>query len=174
MGIKPVQSLTILLLAGTLCVTEEARALASDREQPIHIQADAATIDDSSGSSLYTGNVIIEQGTLQINADEVEIISHEREVIQIVASTNPGSSNLAHYEQLPDDSEDRVYANARTITYLVKEEKLHLTGNATLKQMQDTFAGERLFYDVSQGILNLSSGDKPGDRIRMTINPRAR
>ena len=88
-------------------------------------------------------------------------------------STDPGSDELAHYEQLPDDSDQVVYADARKITYLVQEKRLHLSGNATLKQIKDTFTGELLFYDIGEGIVNLNSGGKSGDRIKMTINPKA-
>ena len=62
-------------------------ALESDREQPIRIQADAAIVDEASGSSVYTGNVIITQGTLKVTANEVEIFTADSEVIQIIAKT---------------------------------------------------------------------------------------
>ena len=146
--------------------------LTADREKPIHIQADNATVDEVTGTSIYRGNVIIEQGTLLINADEVEVRTADSEVIQIIASAETDSTELAHYEQLPDDSEEKVYADARKITYLVQEERLHLTGDARLKQLKDLFTGELLYYDVNQGIVNLNSTGRPGDRIRMTLNPK--
>ena len=151
----------------------EASALKSDNQQPIDIQADSAVVDDSKGLSIYRGNVMIKQGSMQIIADEVEILVNDSEVIQIIANTDSESKKLAHYEQLPDDSEEVVYANARKITYLVQEKRLHLAGSATLKQKKDTFTGELLYYDIGEGIVNLNSGGKPGDRIKMTINPKA-
>ncbi len=161
-----------LLLLGTLTSSVNVLALTSDRQQPIHIQADAAVMDDTKGSSVYRGNVIIEQGTLQIKADEVEIITNDSQVIQIIASTDADSKKLAHFEQLPDDSEDRVYAEARKITYLVQEERLHLSGKATLKQTKDVLTGELVYYDISQGIMSLKSNGQ-NDRINVTINPKA-
>ncbi len=148
-------------------------ALESDSQQPINIQADSAIFDDTKGLSVYRGNVNIDQGSMHIIADEVEITMSKNEVIQIIASTDSGSDKLAQYEQLPDDSEEVVYAKARKITYLVQERRLHLSGNATLKQVKDTFTGELLYYDIGKGIVNLNSGGKSGDRIKMTITPRA-
>ena len=164
------QSLLLFLGAWTLSVN--VLALTSDSKQPIHIQADAAVMDDAKGSSVYRGNVIVEQGTLQIKADEVEIITSDNEVIQIIASTDADSKSLAHFEQLPDDSKDRVYAEARKITYLVQEERLHLSGKATLKQTNDVLAGELIYYDIGRGIMSLKSNGLH-DRIDVIINPKA-
>ncbi|MCZ6502521.1 MAG: lipopolysaccharide transport periplasmic protein LptA [Gammaproteobacteria bacterium] len=160
-----------LILLGTLTFSVNVVALTSDGQQPFHIQADTAVMD-AQGSSVYRGNVIIEQGTLQIKADEIEIITNDSEVIQIIASTDADSKKLAQFEQLPDDSEDRVYAEARKITYLVQEEKLHLSGKATLKQTKDILTGELVYYDISQGIMSLKSNGQ-NDRINVTINPKA-
>ncbi|MDA0979485.1 MAG: lipopolysaccharide transport periplasmic protein LptA [Proteobacteria bacterium] len=150
-----------------------ARALESDRDQPIRIQADSAIVDESGGSSIYSGNVSIVQGSLVLNADEVEIFTAEGEVIQIIArASEPAEPNrLARYEQLRQSESDRVSAEARKITYLVQEERLHLAGNARLQQVQDVFTGELLYYDMSNGIVNLSAGDT-GERVQMTINPK--
>ena len=167
------QSLTAFILL--LCAVSpgvSSFALESDSQQPIDIQADSAIVDDTKGISTYRGNVNIDQGSMHIIADEVEIIMDENEVIQIIASTDTDSEKLAHYEQLPDDSDEVVFANARKITYLVQEKRLHLSGSATLKQIKDTFTGELLYYDIGEGIVNLNSGGKSGDRIKMTINPK--
>jgi len=164
--------LLLLLLLGTLTFSVSVVSLSSDSKQPIHIQADAAVMDNANGSSVYRGNVIIEQGTLQIKADEVEIITSDSEVIQIIASTDADSKKLAHFEQLPDDSEDRVYADARKIIYLVQEERLHLSGKATLKQTKDILTGELVYYDISRGIMSLKSSGQD-DRIDVIINPKA-
>jgi len=146
-------------------------ALETDREQPIRIQADAAIVDETKGSSVYKGNVIITQGTLQVTADEVEIFTADSEVIQIIAKTNKGSEVLAHYQQQTNEAMDMVVANARKITYLVQEERLHLAGDARLQQVQDVFTGQLLYYDLGRGIVNLSSGGG-SDRVNMTINPK--
>jgi lipopolysaccharide export system protein LptA len=146
-------------------------ALETDREQPIRIQADAAIVDETKGSSVYKGNVIITQGTLEVTADEVEIFTADSEVIQIIAKTNKGSEVLAQYQQQTNEAMDMVVANARKITYLVQEERLHLAGDARLQQVQDVFTGQLLYYDLGRGIVNLSSSGG-SDRVNMTINPK--
>ena len=146
-------------------------ALESDQEQPIRIQADAAIVDETSGSSVYKGNVIITQGTLEVTANEVEIFTADSEVIQIIAKTEKGSEVLAHYQQQINEAMDMVVADAQKITYLVQEERLHLSGDARLQQVQDVFTGQLLYYDLGRGIVNLNSSGG-SDRVNMTIIPK--
>ena len=146
-------------------------ALESDREHPIRIQADAAIVDETNGSSVYKGNVIINQGTLEVTANEVEIFTAAGEVIQIIATTDKDSELLAHYQQQINESMEMVVADAKKITYLIQEERLHLSGDARLKKVQDVFTGQLLSYDLARGIVTLNSIGG-FDRVNMTITPR--
>lgn len=146
-------------------------ALEGDSNQPISIQADAAMVDEKQGASIYRGNVIITQGTLQVTADEVELLTADGEVFQITALTDNESDSLAHYQQQVNTNGDLVLANARKITYLVQEERLHLAGKARLQQVNDLFTGELLYYDLARGIVNLNSGGS-SDRVNLTITPK--
>ena len=60
--------LALTLLAG--CATH-ALALPSDSSQPIRIQADSATLDDKRNTAVYTGNVIITQGSMRLTGGRV-------------------------------------------------------------------------------------------------------
>ena len=163
--------LVTCLCRGVLLLPALALALDSDVEQPISIAADAAMVNETSGNSIYRGNVIITQGSLKVTSDEVEIFTADNQVIQIIARTDPDSSRLAHYQQQTNEAQDTVEAQARKITYLVQEERLHLAGSARLQQVQDVFTGELLYYDMGKGIVSLKSTG-PTDRVNMTINPR--
>lgn len=163
------RTLTLLLTLSVMAAS--SKGLDSDRYQPIRIQADAAMVDESRGTSIYRGNVIIHQGTLQVTADEVEIYTADNQVIQIIAKAAKDPGELAHYEQQTNDANDMVSAEARKITYLVQEERLHLAGKAKLQQVGDIFTGELLYYDLGRGIVNLDSGGSKG-RVNMTISPK--
>ncbi len=56
--------LAVLSSAGAL-------ALPSDRSQPITLLADRATFSERTGVTTYTGNVVIEQGTMKLQADSI-------------------------------------------------------------------------------------------------------
>lgn len=165
------------LLLVAICIWAAATfALESDEEQPILVQADAATVDNTSGIATYTGEVLVTQGSLTIAADEVEIFLKDETVIRIIANTDENSTEPAHYEQQLQGSlekpADMVYADARRITYLVQESRLHLVGDARLQRSGDVFTGEMLHYDIRPGVVNLSRGQEPGDRVNMTIHPK--
>jgi len=49
---------------------------------------------------------------------------------------------------------------------------LHLSGQAKLEQVQGSFSGDLLLYDVNRGIVEIKSGRGEGDRIKMTISPQ--
>ena len=159
------------VLAFALCGVS-ASASSTDSEQPIQISADAGMVNEAAGISTYSGNVAIDQGSMHILADEVEVITANNQVIQIIARSVPNSTRLARYEHLQGNNDKPVSAEARMITYLVQEERLHLSGDARLQQTGDSFSGELLYYDVNRGIVDMKSGTGAGDRIRMTISPK--
>ena len=165
MNLKPQTFVFVILLSSS-----ELKALDSDRFQPIQIQADAATVDENQGKSIYVGNVKIHQGTLEVTATKVEIYTEESQVTQIIARGEDTPGKPAHYKQQTNEERDEVSASASKITYLVREEQLHLSGNAKLKQVNDTFSGELLYYDLRKGVVNLDSGGGT-NRVNMTITP---
>jgi len=168
---RQLKPLKWLVAAGLALLASNGFALETDSEQPIRIQADAAMVDEKQGSSVYRGNVIITQGTLEVTADEVEIYTADSAVIQIIAKADKDSDKLAQYRQQVNVEKDMVFADARKITYLVQEERLHLSGDARLQQVEDVFTGELLYYDLARGIVNLSSSGG-SDRVNMTITPK--
>lgn len=157
-----------LLLAAVDC-----NALTSDREKSIRVQADSAVVDDKSGLSTYTGNVVVDQGTLHITADLVQIVSKGNEVIKVVARSKDNSDRLAHYQQLPDNSQQIVQADARQITWLVNERQLQLEGDAKLRQTRDSsFSGAMIHYDAINGTVNAQSNKQSPVETIFKPSPR--
>lgn len=146
-------------------------SLPSDRDQPIHIEADEAEINEADGTSIYRGNVTFDQGSMRLSADQIVIITADGEIIEIIASTNDTSTTMAHYQQQPESDEAFVYADARKITYYAQEERLHMTGEAMLQQTETRFSGELLEYNVKKGTVSLAgnTGSEGGKSNRVDI-----
>ena len=85
--------------------------------------------------------------------------------------TDKDSEVLSHYEQQINELMEMVVADAKKITYLIQEERLHLSGDAQLQKVQDLFTGQLLSYDLKRGIVNLNSLGG-SDRVNMTITPK--
>ncbi len=120
-----------------------AHALPDDSSQPVQVVADKAERNAKTGITVYTGNVDIKQGSLQINADVVTIKMDKNEVVLITAT-----GNLAHYQQEMTSSEDVVKAKGKQINYHVPDELMLLDGNASLEQKGSSIQGEHVEYDV--------------------------
>ncbi len=166
----------LVIIAGAafmlnLLVSNSAAALSTDRDQPFLVEADSAVVDERAGSTIHRGNVSIDQGSMHIRADEIEVIISEGIVVQIIARTDDSSEQLAQYEQQPD-AKERVFAEARKISYFIQEQRIHLSGAARLMQTGDEYMGELVYYDVGKGIVNLKSGADNDDRIKIRYNTK--
>ena len=61
----------VVILGALSSTAMSAFALPTDRNQPISLVADRATYNDKTGYTTYTGNVVIEQGSMKLQADSV-------------------------------------------------------------------------------------------------------
>ncbi|KHL69618.1 MULTISPECIES: lipopolysaccharide transport periplasmic protein LptA [Pseudomonas] len=162
-----------LLLLGCLAAACSAWALPTDRDQPIHVQADSAELDDRQGKAIYRGDVVITQGTLKITGNTVTVTRNARgEIDTFTAQGRP-----AYYEQQPEVGESLVHAYGRTIEYFASNERIVLTDQAKVVRDGNTFEGERIVYDTRTQVVNAGRAQDgnvttPRPRIDMVIQPR--
>jgi lipopolysaccharide export system protein LptA len=155
-------------LLSSMLLLSNAFALSTDREQPIQIEADKATIDDAKGIATYEGNVIITQGTIRIDANTVTInYARKQHIEKVVAIGEP-----ARFKQTPDGGKEDINARAKRMEYNAEKDMLHLTQEAELRQANDTFTGQRITYDTQRGIIRADKGNSENGRIKVTIQPR--
>jgi len=141
-----------------------AFALPEDSDQPIHIRADSAELDQKGDRAIYRGSVQVDQGTLRVTADTMTIERENEKVVRIIAVGTP-----AHYQQQVEADQEQVKANASTIIYHTRDERIDLKGNANLEQEGSTVAGDLIVYDIVAGKVDATSvGDTP---VRMVLQP---
>lgn len=147
-----------------------AWALSSDKQQPIHIEADSVVINDAQGAAVYKGNVHYSQGSTQLEADEVTVYSKDRQKVdKVVATGDP-----ATFRQRPDNQDQDMRGQAGQIDYYADAERVVLIKDAHLWQGKNEFAGNRIEYDTArQTVKALNSGDDSG-RVQVIIQPRER
>lgn len=144
-----------------------AQALPSDRSEPISLEADEAERDDVKGTTRYSGNVVMQQGSMKINADQIVIYSEKDKVTKIAATGKP-----ARYEQKPTAETAVVVAQANTLEYSLLDESLHLVEKAFLEQEGTSLSGNRIDYDVKKSVVKAGGETKTHERVRMIINPK--
>jgi lipopolysaccharide export system protein LptA len=162
-------ALALVLLASAWTMPQSAQALPEDREQPIYIQSDRAERDERKGTTVYTGDVEIDQGSLHISADRVLIETEADQVSRIIASGSP-----AKMHQKPALDREPVYARAKRIEYDVAKEILTLIDDASVDQEGTTVTGERISYFIQEQRVKATAGGKDSERrrVQMVIPPR--
>jgi lipopolysaccharide export system protein LptA len=141
-----------------------ARALSSDKRQPIRITADRVTIDEQHGVSVYKGHVVVDQGTLHVTADQLTLYTKNQVLQRLVATGQP-----ATYRQRPDGKPADVHARARRMEYFANQDRVVLTGDAQLRQAGNTFTSKRIVYDLKHDRVAAGNG---GNRVEIVIQPR--
>jgi lipopolysaccharide export system protein LptA len=144
-----------------------AYGLASDRDQPITIDADRATLKEKEGISIYQGNVYLNQGSLKLHGDILTVYTQDGHVERAVLTGNPATSM-----QRPDDQDVDQHAEAQRMEYQAGDGLLILTGAARVWQTDGKeFRSEKIIYDITRNTVN--AGDSSGsDRVHITLQPK--
>ena len=144
-----------------------ALGVPEDADQPIHIRANNAEIDQDQQLVVYRGEVQVDQGTLRVNADEMTVEYRDQKVVRITATGKP-----AHYQQQIEVNEDQVKARSSTIIYHTQDERLDLVGDAYLFQKGNEITGDLIKYDIVAGKVDAQSDS--GGPVRMILQPATR
>ena len=153
-----------MCLAYSLGISLGAIALTDDADQPIHISSKEA-VWERVGTATYKGDVQVNQGSLEIMADKVTVEFEDERVVRVTALGEP-----ARYQQKLADDEEPVRADANTIVYHTRDERIDLEGDAHLNQKGNEFRGEVIAYDVRAGRVNASTNEDK--RIRMILQTK--
>ncbi|CAD9194396.1 MAG: lipopolysaccharide transport periplasmic protein LptA [Acinetobacter bohemicus] len=156
-----------------LVVLSSATALAipADRNQAISLVADRATYNEKTGITTYTGNVIIEQGTMKLQADSIVAnLNAKREISTITATGRP-----ARFQQQVDVNKGLAKGQAQKIIYNAETGIITLSGGALLQQNGASIRGNTLKYSMNKGDVEAtgtpnSSGSSSG-RVQIVIPP---
>lgn len=168
---KPAETIRPLRAAilASLLFSLNVIALPDDREQPVKVSADKLEANRGKNLSVYSGNVVITQGSLQIRADRVEVHGNPQgEINKVVATGKP-----AHFQQQVEESTNPVKAKAKRIEFLVGSDALQLTGEAHVDRDGNTLSAERIDYDLNSEQMK-AQGRSDQERVEMIWKPEAK
>lgn len=142
-----------------------ALAVTGDTSQPIHIDSAQQSLDMQGNTVTFTGNVIVKQGTIEVKAEKVVVTrpqgSQGQEMIE--AFGNPVT-----FFQMQDNGKP-VKGRAQKVRYELAQDKVTLTGNAYLEQLDSNVKGDRITYLVKQQQME-AVGDN-GGRVTTVLVP---
>lgn len=141
-------------------------ALPSDNFKKLYISSDTASINRTTGISIYTGNVDITRGTTHIISDKLTTYSDKHDNIQKAIATG-SPDKLASYQTLTAKDKPIMVAKAITITYFPQKHYVILDGNASVTQGVNSITSPHLEYDLQKQIL--ITKNKPETKKRTTI-----
>jgi lipopolysaccharide export system protein LptA len=134
-------------------------ALSTDKDKPIEVEADTAELDDVNNVSVYTGHVILTQGSIRMTGEKMTVYNTEKnELDTLIMEGNP-----ATYRQLPDNSNVYDEAQALTIKYFDLKNLIILQGKAEVKQEGFFMKGDRIDYDTQLSQVKAQSAAKKGE-----------
>lgn len=169
-------ALSVALLAAAW--TGPARALSTDSQQPIQIEADFAELDDEAHTTVYVGNVVVVQGSIRMTGDRLRAnFTEDKDLKDAFLEGRP-----ATFKQTPDHDED-VHGQAMQIEYHSQANLLNLIEKAKVTQGGRLFEGHRINYDTKQSIITARSlravqpdkDERPKEgsgRVRIIIPPK--
>lgn len=157
--------LCLLLASGA---ASPAIAAPPDAPAPIQIEADRADITEQSGASVYSGNVSLRQGDLEMEGERLEI-SRDGEQGEIRALLTGNPARLTQ----PTDQGETVNARAQRIEYQSRTRSIDLKGDAEFVRGRDRVSGQSIRYDASARKLQASGPSPGGSRVRIVIQPEA-
>lgn len=144
-----INKLSALLL---LCLSTSVLAKTTDFSEPIEVNADRNEASLKQQMLVYSGNVIVKQGTLLIKADKLTVDRSAGEGKEVfIAVGKP-----AVYSQVLD-GERPIQASAEEIRYAMATRVLTLTGKAEITQSGSLVRSAKIEYDLLKQQLSAES-----------------
>ena len=160
--VLPARLLLALLMAG---VASTAAARSTDRSQPMDAEANqnTCTLGDA-GQCVMTGNVQINQGSLDISAAKATVFRSGGDISRALLSGSP----VVLKQQMDDGTP--MTAHASNVDYNLSTDVVIFTGDVIIQQPRGTMSGQRVVYNLKTG--SVDSGGEGNGRVKMRIMPR--
>jgi len=135
--------------------------LAQTADEEVNVTADDLEIDENASTALFTGDVMITQGTMQLQAPQVLAAYGEDGPSDLESFTASGRVEMIFEDQT---------VNADEAFYDFAQRVLTFTGSVVVVNATGTVNAERLVIDTRAGTSSFTSGGG-GGRVTSTFTP---
>ena len=169
---KRLATLTLCLL-----ISVTAHAERADRDKPMLLEANRASLDDAKKIQILEGDVLITKGTMTLKADRV-VITEDQYGFQ-KGTAFGGKGGLARFRQKRDGKEEYVEGEGERIEYNTNTEVVELFHRAWVKSGEDQVKGDYIWYDAVSEKYLVTAGETlnpkgPPGRVRAVIQPKGK
>lgn len=151
-----------------------ASADKSDREKPVNVEADRMLVDDAKKESVFEGNVVVTQGTLQLRGDRVIVRQDGEGFSYGIAYGKP-----ATFRQKREGYDEYIDGYAERLEYDGRKDLLQMFAAAKLTKGTDEVQGDYISYNAKTEFFQVlgrgKAADSPADpsaRVRAVIQPK--
>lgn len=120
--------------------------ISADPSAAVEISADNLSVDQDTGTAVFSGNVVIGQGALRLSAGSVRVVYAETtgDIAQLMAS---GGVTFVT---------DTQAAEAASADYNLTTGQLILSGNVLLSQGASALSADKMTVDLTSGTAQMS------------------
>lgn len=146
-----------------------AQSVALSKDKPIELSADALEVLQNNRTAVFTGNVIVKQGDIRMNAAQMTVYYR---------SSGGGAGGELGKGIYKIAAEGKVLfttpsetAQGDTAIYDVDNATIHLLGNVLLTRDKNVLKGTKLDYNLTTGRSVLVGGSSSGGRVHGLFMP---
>lgn len=165
----------------TVILPSFASAESGDSDKPVQIFSDKFDGDDVKQVAVYTGNVAVHQGTLEIHGAKL-VLSIDPQGFRHAVMT-PEKGKLVRFKQRRDQQtpgvDEWMHGEGDKLTYNEKSNQLILTNNAEVFRtengvLKDRSRGVKIVYNMTNSTADISGDRSRGSagRVSTVIAPR--
>ncbi|UZE95204.1 lipopolysaccharide transport periplasmic protein LptA [Alkalimarinus alittae] len=158
--------LTCLMASILAVLSTPVLAFTAESNEPIKIQSDHAELDELKGRSIYTGEVVVTQGTTLLTSDKVIVYTNKEGLIKLEAFGSP-----AKFTHQQEGEPQPTHAYGKKITYTRASETLTLVDDAKLEQDKNTFRGAVIEYNTVSRVVTAEGGEEKSQRVEIIVHP---
>lgn len=172
-----------LALAGCASLSQAEQA---DRSKPMNIEADAMRYDDLKQTSVFTGNVVVNKGTIQIRGTRIDVRQDPEGYQYGVVTAEPGK--LAYFKQKRNAGTDEwIEGEGEVIEYDSRADNVKFIRRAVMRRLigatvSDESSGPLIVYDQSNDTFTVNGSSLPPNagvatqasgRVKAILTPKA-
>lgn len=164
-----------------LLLAPSAQAEKADRGKPMVVEADKDGVLDLQRQVLvYSGNVVISQGSMILRAERVEMRTLPDGYR--TASALGAVGKPAHWRQRRDGVDESVEGSADRIEFDGRADTLRFVGNGAVRRLRggsvaDEITGANILWDNGTEVFKVEGGatspTNPTGRVRAVLSPKA-
>lgn len=179
--------LNCLVAAVWLCLAPLASAEKADRDKPMNVEADALRYDDLKQVSVFSGNVVLTKGTIQIRGARLEVRQDPQGYQFGVVTGEPGKR--AFFRQKREGLDEFIEGEGERIDYDGRADVVKFTNQAQLRRYQgaalnDEFNAGVIVYNNLTDVFTLDGAPlagapgsvgqpgAPAGRVRAMLTPK--